>query len=547
MNFNFGLCWLVLLLACAGVKSSVLEIGGYLIKTLTESMRSSSTETVQTASRKIPIFEGSQRIEKIEDLADGQLCAFELTKKLNQAIISDDLFSIRYWGQHNEGGKGNWRNPENKLDYIEPEIGCHVVAMDFQQAHIICKAMVKGGRVDEKYIFARYWAYLPAGDSEGKLEDELIAKLEGLSSFAGGVRDVCLSKIFDSSAFGARLWSPYHADQSQFDLPFRRDGRQFTCKLVLDPIPLERTEMDPSEFLALMSPSLFYRLAADPYLPFPRECFGMLPAIEPARAEPGNIFDHLRYIVKFFTHYNPGRKQYEFDQILDDSGEPLIIDLKEKLFYGLTVALQTKDRQILYKCDAALPNWTGYQACPGTPACYGSEMCNRMLSLGPDLFISIRGQNSLEVTGRGLLQIVPDKVTESFSGYVGDAEDKYSDETTRGYYRFPERPIRDGCRYQKIHLYSGYFVLIIHTPVKALSMSNSDLRTSKGALFQKGPRPKESQADVPSPEQSIQNLIHSEVGGAAVSSEGSDRSDEGFEQLCVIPTRPSQAYFKPGK
>lgn len=441
----------------------------------------------------------------LKDYSPAELCATELTYKLMSAFQADDEFSQRtsYQG-------GNWRDPSSP-SFLPISIGCVPEEFDQKSCRIVCRAELKltedtdagmaGGRTGEletrRQVFARYWAHFPEADRDGIMSRQHKMKLAELRAFraTAGISEG-IKRLF-AQGHGIRLFSPVHPEDSHFDVQFRSNRRQSICRVVLDTtrteppvLPNKRLslvqsgESTPGKLLAIsklakVDPVLFYRITADIFNRVPE---GM-PAVPPRPVENiGHVKDHLERFYKFVGPYRVGTHMITYTVADDDSNacttEGLMAHFPvarlanriTKCISAATFDLEQK-KTLLYRCDEGLPVWSRHPLCPPTSACYGSKMCERMLSCGDGLWIDIRGQNTFEATTRTVKNWTADTLLEPVADAAPTNMVYDYDEGTKAYYEFPakrrNRHDDDGVIYQKLHVSESrfaFFVAVFYHP-----------------------------------------------------------------------------------
>lgn len=418
-----------------------------------------------------------------QDWSDAQLCAAELTYKLSSAIMADDEFS-----QRTSYVAGNWRDPAS-TSHVPLAIGCVPEGFDRRKAKIVCRAQIERateevsgvGEEPRREIFARYWAYFPATDTDGVMAQEHALRLEALEAFGALPPDGPISTLF-TRGHGARLFSPFHPAASHFDVQFRSKRRQSICKVILDTryerqIGEGEEDMIAIERLASSHPELFHRLMSDVFSPVPAG----LPPVAPKPVESlGHVKDLLPRLYDFIDPYRFGGWKGDYTVAEDESNAvdsegfvtqvPLSL-LAERLKRCITLtsaALETK-KTPLYRCDHGPVGWSRDWRCPGTSMCYDSPLCSRMVACGEGLWLTIRGQYTLEATGRIVKSYTPEMFLETLTGYAPSVYDY--DPTTQAFYDFPpkerDRLDDDGIIWQKLHVSKGtssFFAVIFYQP-----------------------------------------------------------------------------------
>jgi len=431
------------------------------------------------------------------DWTDAQLCAAELAYKLSTSLVADDEFS-----QRSSFTAGNWRDPGSAVSHIPLDIGCVAEGYDRRKAKIVCRGQVRGpwsngsgipsltGEDGAKQeVFARYWTYFPEADSEdGKMSREYERRVDSLTAFADLPNDGPLASQFNNG-HGIRLFSPFHPDDSHFDVHFRSRDRQSVCRLVLDTRPevslAKRASRDLDipqiaiEKLATTHPILFHRLTSDIFHPIPLG----LPSVSPRSVESiGHVRGHLERLAEFVDLFRYLQHSGTWEVTEDETNgckadgfmaqPPMIIfaDRVKRCILDAQIALIGSKSNPFYRCDEGLPVWSRHPLCPPTSACYDSGMCSRMLACGNGLWLDVRGQNTLEATSRVVKQYTPEVFVESLTPYAPDVYEM--DESTKTFYAFPlkDRNLQDdgGVVWQKMHVSKGraamFIVLFHHQP-----------------------------------------------------------------------------------
>lgn len=440
-------------------------------------------------------------LEGLDEKSEAQLCAAELTHRLSAAIQADDQFSRRTW--FNFDPTGNWRDPKSSASHVKLSVGCHPVQQSKGHAEIACRGSVGG----ISSVFARYWAFFPLPDTQqaNAMSREHHKRLEDLRAYKKEHGDACLEVMLET-AFGARLFSPYHPDCSHFSIPFRMQQQQYTARLVLV-VPEQKASVwrSPLTYMVAEAPVLFHRLFSDIYRPFPEVCRRGMPAIVPTRvAEMGNVLNHFQQLGEYAAVYSGQRGPDRgfitaYDATNARTPDGFATEMPISRFRDRIIACARGVSKLtpFHRCDEGLPVWSGHPACPPTSACYDSVMCNRVMSCGNGLWLAVRGQHSLEDAGSTARSYIPlpANVLRSMSECTPPKLTYDYDETTKAFYDFAERrgiPYLnledDKVVHQKLHVKGparSMFVVIFHQPssdgtlgYQALDSLSSSWRTA---------------------------------------------------------------------
>lgn len=528
--------------------ANLLAKGAVNLYSLYRSQQASGGQVTHAGVPKIGVGFGPGQ----QDWSDAQLCAAELTYKLSSAIMADDEFSRR-----TSYPAGNWRDPGSG-SHVPLAIGCVPEGFDRRKAKIVCRAQIDRGddaTAEEdvrREVFARYWAYFPETDTDGAMAKEHSTRLEALEAFGAIPSDGPIAKLFNQG-HGIRLFSPFHPNESHFDVQFRSQRRQSICKVILDTRyeqSISREEEEPMiaiDRLSIEFPELFHRLMSDIYSQVPKG----LPSATPRPVESiGHIKDLLPRFEMFIDKYRYGgwRADYSINEDITNAVDAegfsahvplsLLADRLKRCILLTSIGLESKMTP-LFRCDNGLAGWSRCPLCPPSSMCYDSVLCSRMISCGAGLWFTLRGQYTLEATGRIVKNYTPETIYETLTGYAPNVYDY--DPTTQAFYDFPpkerDRMDDDGVIWQKLHVSKGtssFFAVVFYQPSADDSGVGSfyrrreefEDRQAKRAVSRSSLDPRRSTAEEPKNSPTIRHngVVGKQQAGQAITTNGRQRA-----------------------
>jgi hypothetical protein len=333
---------------------------------------------------------------------------------------------------------------------------------------------------------------------------EFMAQLHTYAQTAKS-QNSCIRKLFRSTSYSRRLFSPFHPKSCCPQIKFRNaKGEEKVSFAFLLPVVKDGEDgmVDIVKAWAQASPNLFYRVLADPQLPLPEDCRAELPVVppEPVQVDPYVVEAYVEGVKVFINQKMKQLAQSEWieESTDEESGNPIsqrlgshIMDLLQGVSAGMP-GFEFLD------VSQPLPFLTASPKQPLVPECLGLGLFSRVLhGTQPGLWVTIRGQNQLESHTNAIGNLISSCVGKGVTSALARITPalKNPDQTTAEFMAF-EPLLGNQMMVKKYHISRGnrsLFVVILWDekilgPLEEGSRTDSPLSSKKQSQEELAPR-----------------------------------------------------------